>query len=65
MKTSSGKYSYNSGYGINHKTGGAASLGTAVPAYRNVTVRPGLGKQMPGSPKHGKHYAGAKITNKR
>lgn len=52
------------GYGINRGTGGASSLTTAIPAMKGVRVVPGLGKQMPGSPKHGKHYAGAKSDNK-
>jgi len=53
MNTTSQKNSMGGGYGINRKTGGASSLPTSVPAYGSVTVRPGLGKQMPGSPKTG------------
>lgn len=59
------KQAYGGGYGLNRKTGGASSLPTAVPPYGNVTIRPGLGKQMPGSPKMGgKHFQGAKISKK-
>jgi hypothetical protein len=42
MKTSFQKPSMGGGYGINRKTGGASSLGTAVPPLKSVTVRPGL-----------------------
>jgi hypothetical protein len=61
MKTTSQKNSMGGGYGINRNTGGASSLTTATPAMKNVRVSPGLGKQMPGSPKSGRHFQGAKI----
>ena len=64
MKTTSQKNSLGGGYGINRGLGAASHLGAAVPPMKNVRVTPGLNKQMPGSPKHGKHFQGAKISNK-
>jgi hypothetical protein len=64
MKTTSQKNALGGGYGCNRNTGGASSLSTAVPPYGRVSLHPGTGKQLPGSPKHGKHFQGAKITNK-
>jgi hypothetical protein len=43
MKTSFQKPSFGGGYGINRGTGGASSLGTAVPPLKNVRVSPGIG----------------------
>ena len=62
-KTSFQKQSFGGGYGINRNTGGAYSLTTAEPAMAGVSVHPGTGKQMPGSPKMGKHFQGAKVIS--
>jgi hypothetical protein len=65
MKTTSQKNSLGGGYGINRGLKASSHLSAAVPPYANTRLSPGTGKQLPGSPKHGKHYQWAKISNKR
>ena len=62
-KTSFNKQSLGNGYGINRNVSGGSALTTAEPAMAGVSVHPGLGKQMPGSPKMGKHFQGAKVIS--
>jgi hypothetical protein len=55
------KASFGGGYGINRKTGGAGSLGAAIPPLKSVQVRPGSGFSRADTGKSGKkHFAGAK-----
>jgi hypothetical protein len=61
MKTTSQKNALGGGYGINRGLKGGSHLTTAIPPHSHVTVRPGPGKIMPGSPKSG--YA--KVTAKK
>ncbi len=60
MKTSSQKNSFGGGYGINRHVGGANAHTVAKPAMKGVSRNPGT-HIMPGSPKSGKHFQGAKI----
>jgi hypothetical protein len=53
VKTTSQKNAFGNGYGINRNLKGSSHLTTAIPPHSHVTVSPGLGKQMPGSPKTG------------
>lgn len=62
MKT---KSSFGGGYGINRGVGGASTLGVALPPMKNVSVRPGLGKITPGSPKTGLKPRPAKVISRK
>ena len=65
MKTTSQKNSFGGGYGINRNVSGGNALATAEPPLGNVSVRPGPGIIMPGSPKTGYKIKSAKVmTNK-
>jgi hypothetical protein len=58
------KSSFGGGYGLNRNVGGASAHGVAKPPMRNVSVHPGLGKQLPGCTKMGgKHFQGAKVIS--
>ena len=59
MNTTSQRNAFGNGFGINRSLKGASHLPAAVPPYGNTKIHPGLGKQMPGSPKsgHGKVHS--------
>jgi hypothetical protein len=58
------KQSFGNGYGINRKTGGASSLGTAVSPLSRVTVRPGSVSASAVGKTGKKHFQGAKSYDK-
>jgi hypothetical protein len=61
MKTTSQKNSFGMGYGINRNVSGGKALQVAEPPLGNVTVKPGSGIVMPGSPKTGYKIRPAKV----
>lgn len=60
------KSAFGGGYGLNRHTGGAGSLGTAVPPLKSVHVKPGSNVSARQLGKTGKsHFSGAKSVKNR